>query len=406
MDDTAANLPDFTDLQTAINSVADGDVLLLKTGTYPRMEVIGKSLTIVADAGEFPVVDASPQFGVRARVSSIGPSQALRIQGVQFRETGPEPVVELTDSAGNIWLENCTIQGIDFSTAVQVYRCASVVLLGVTASGGAAGAGGCTAFGSPAGAGLTVADSSISCYGCTFAGGDGGWNLRRCDFFDKCSDWGGAEGVSSYSSSTYLMLSACSITGGDSPGSYLPCDLVGGSPNRGGIGLMAYGGSANVLECLLAGGQGVGGVGSPYVGTPTFLPGRALRVTPGSPVRENQSAHVHLEGPSSVPVWMAMSPEPDTLPAINLLRGTALLSLSPVPKVRFLGVTSAMGILDMNIPVGVLPAGTDARLTFAQFYYLESPTLPGGHFALLQPPASKVFVLGGAILTPTLDEAF
>ena len=137
VDDTAANAPDFTDLQTAIDTVADGDVLLLKNGAYPRMEIVGKGLTIVADAGNFPLVDGSLSSSDRARVSSLGPSQMVRIQGIVFRETGPQPVLELANSTGNIWVENCQMRGVYQSPGILVSQCSSAVLLGVNAIGGA-----------------------------------------------------------------------------------------------------------------------------------------------------------------------------------------------------------------------------------------------------------------------------
>src|SRR6185436_9930505 len=129
-------------------------------------------------------------------------------------------------------------------------------------------------------------------------------------------------------------------------------------------------------------------------GTIELLPGESLRASTSSPVRENGTISVHLEGPPNVPIWLSRAPAPRSTPRIRLWRGISLLNHAGAPKLAFVGITDANGVLERTLPVGTMPAGLESSTSFWQFVYMETPRLPGGFKVLRQPKEPKSFVLG------------
>jgi hypothetical protein len=377
--------PDFANLQTAIDTVADGDVLLLRTGTYfSGMNVTAKGLTIVADAGAIPNVR-------NGRIASLPAGKSVRLQGLTFLE------LVLDGCDGTVWVEHCSATG---SPAVDVRDCTSVALLDVTALGTDGPM--CGEFYGP-GEGLTISSSSVHAYGSVFTGGDGGDSW--CDFA-PCVTQEGDAGIRS--GGGVLMLSDCAVTGGGCSGSdYTFCDGDCKVGTCAGDGLRAGTTATHVLDSTLSGGNGyecnffVQHPGEPYVGSVAFLPGSSLRVTSLAPARENTLVPLHLEGPPHSLVRLGASDAAWTLPALEIARGTSFLRPSPAATVTTIGVTNASGVLDTTVDVGSLPAGAQVGITFFQPYYVQ-PERP--KLRRFGEPIEDV-VLGQATMLVVLDES-
>src|SRR6185436_1191087 len=158
------------------------------------------------------------------------------------------------------------------------------------------------------------------------------------------------------------------------------CQLIGGqcwycldtaagcSCPSGGAGLYSQG-SAFLLDSTTTGGPGrlsdgfiacddaPAGPDTTGNGTIELLPGESLRASTSSPVRENGTISVHLEGPPNVPIWLSRAPAPRSTPRIRLWRGISLLNHAGAPKLAFVGITDANGVLERTLPVGTMPAG-------------------------------------------------
>jgi hypothetical protein len=210
-----------------------------------------------------------------------------------------------------------------------------------------------------------------------------------------------------------LVLSGCLVRGGSSACRYSFCG-AGPSPQQGGIGLEVISGDVHALDTEIEGGPGsygsspwgpadcLGPVGPAHSGTIHFLAGRALRVTPLAPTRENETATLHVEGPPHVLVRLGASDRPATVPYLDLLRGTLLLAFSSGQIPRTLGVTNASGVLDATLAVGPLRPGVETETVFYQVFHLEYDrwrVRPIG-----QP--LDTFVLGQGTMLLGLDESF
>ncbi|MCA8973861.1 MAG: hypothetical protein KDC98_04030, partial [Planctomycetes bacterium] len=254
----------YPDIQTAINTAADGDVISIRTGVYNAGSFIvnDKALTIVEEAGH--TVSA-----VSAVI--INPNgKDVVIKGIDFRRNSPgvsglNPGRNLLvrDNAGQIWIEDCT-----FATGGTILVAAgpalpAVELQNTNAAGGSFVMTRCDVRGSDgvrarpgvmqASVGLLLRTTSIdhvALYDTAVRGGDGAdgyWNTST-----PGSD--GGDGL-------VLVDGACFASGGL---------LAGGDGGAGSAGLRCVGGGD--------GGDGVvvlGAAAITSVGTGTVLGGGA-----------------------------------------------------------------------------------------------------------------------------------
>src|SRR6187402_1540088 len=72
---------DFTTLQAAVNAAADGDTLLVRTGSYAGFLLTGKGLSIVAERG------AEPKVSADVRLLSITAGHTVVLSGLRVTAT-------------------------------------------------------------------------------------------------------------------------------------------------------------------------------------------------------------------------------------------------------------------------------------------------------------------------------
>ena len=178
---------DFTSFSAAFAAAADGDIVIVKPGTYFEFlppAVSGKGLTVVADGA----VTMPPVW-----IQDVAAGQAFTLRG--FGGTG---YVNLDDCAGTVWLEEL----VDPTTTgfphldVGAWMCANVVVnrcelkgdavdvgltpgLRLTASSASIWnstltGGPSNPFGPPGDPGLELTDSFLFASGSSFVGGDPG----------------------------------------------------------------------------------------------------------------------------------------------------------------------------------------------------------------------------------------
>lgn len=134
VDDTPSTGADFASIQAAIDAatVVDGDVLLVKPGNYSSLSITnGKALTIQADSGGIATVFV-PYSG--SLVSGLPAGKSVRLRGLSMNQ------VCLSNCAGTIWLEDCTItaepQSGSAPHGLKVSSCADVILIQSSIVGG------------------------------------------------------------------------------------------------------------------------------------------------------------------------------------------------------------------------------------------------------------------------------
>lgn len=378
----------FATIQAAVDFAQPGDVVLVRAGDYAEFQLLGKGVSIVADA-EAEVRVLGSVGSMTSEVGDLPAGQRALLRGLRFvpPSTMDDHVLRVRDADGVVWLEELVVEAplpLPFSYSLTVAESMSIqssaqVVLSACTVLGASGAP--QGFGLEAGAdALEVVESEVHAYGCEFAGGPtlviGGT---------------GQNGVNMQSGTLILrggtLLGA---RGGDSG--------VFGSPGpgNGGAALWAAGGEVWSIGCSLVGGDGGG---SPLGGGPFGDPGPPFQLA-GGVVNEHaaQNALFHstrvvrddaqendvvlsLAGPAQSSLFLLASfeSEPTFVQAFPDVLATGLGALV-VP----VGSTSALGDFELAIGMPSLPPGLDswnmslqmALLTPTTGLEFSNPSLP------------------------------
>ena len=135
VDETGAG--DFTDIQPAVDAAVDGDVVLVKPGTYGAVEVVGKTLTI---AGERTAEGFAPSVYPGSTVESIlsitdlAANQRVHVRDLSLRyDNVTETALSIEDNVGPVVIENVRAWGwTSFNVIVhgaQVIDSSSVAII-------------------------------------------------------------------------------------------------------------------------------------------------------------------------------------------------------------------------------------------------------------------------------------
>lgn len=366
----AAGGGDFTSLQDAIDAAASGDTLLIEPGSYgPSVGLIvidGKSLTLVGDGLPTPVLDGLTVTNlqvdqtVRCRGLTIGPPSSLGAGILVF------------DSAGQVWVEDCTVVGHDGFKLVGPLTFPG--LPGLSTSGSALVVVRSVLIGGngpePAtdgGVGLRAFDSDVALYECVVSGGDGGAGKNGGDALSV--------------GDTELVLVDCTLVGGRGGDG---CASAEPGQCQGGDGLVLDGGvtayhmdtsiSAGSGGTLLGGGPGL--AGEPQIVTPDDAvetwsgAGRSLEV--GSPVREEQLAILRYAGEpgDTFGVFAALSPGFGIMPGAQ---GVFSLGLPFSGPSLISTVTAPDGVVELSFRAWPLGGpGLESADVFAQCFVLTT----------------------------------
>jgi len=356
---------DFTQVATAVGAAVDGDVILVRDGSYSGFTIVDKALVIVGE--DQPRVSS-------ITVRDLAPARSVAIDG--FRVTSG---VDLEDDAGPVWLEDLDVQSIGGlfgfpGAALEVVDCAAVSLTR------------CVLTGAP---GLEATGSQVYAYDSGLVGSDGvsaGFVLG-VPGFELCTASAGSPGYAGASlASGFLFLGRSMVVGGQ--GGFggecpaVPPFTCTGCPSciageSGGHGLVA-GAAASLarLDTTFLGGDGGtspcgnGGPGSGLVNAGADLPlaGTGVSFEATSVGQVGDVLSLRFEGAPGDFVWLqvAAAQSPLFFPPWS---GAWLVQ--PSAPVFFMGAIPAGGTLERN-PV-LSPLGTPFLVLYAQGIFVDFP---------------------------------
>jgi hypothetical protein len=362
VDDGGGPLADFTSIQAGIDASVDGDVVLVRAGTYGGFAIEGKGIAVV---GEAPGVVLANEATVSVR--NTLPSQSVLLQNLRVRGGpfsifgGGERALVIEGCLGLVSVQDCVLEPngtlaegggaqIDGSAAVSLTRCTLL--------------GGADVQVMEPGHALVVSASSIAAYDCAFVGGQGpgGPCTFGCGPATAAGDGANLEGSA-------LFASGSSFDGGDGQDGFPPCSFpsLGGEGADGGDGVRLTGGSAlTTLACSFSHGA-AGDAASPSScssgvegldvdlssGTHTVLTGIARSLDATSPIVEGGVTTLTLAGAPGDLAFANVALKPGFLP-LPVFQGVMLTSSTQFFTV-FLGAVPAGGTL--SIPVQTVPHG-------------------------------------------------
>ena len=397
---------DFSDIQSAVTAAADGDVILVRSGTYPGFAIGDRSLSVVADSAATVVLTSQ----VAIQGVSSGKKIVLAGLSVQSLAAGNDAFLYLNGNAGSVRVQSCDFGRSDMRHGYAVYDQVSsdVAFVDCTlqgADGYYADGSGFHYGGGHGWTALWVVGGQVALYDCDVDGGLGE------DGEDQLGISGGAGGFGCFlQEGAFLFSSGTTFRGahgGDGSSAFACTDDPAGDGGDGGDGIGSLGGvHVALLDCTtVAGAAGAGGTdtcgpgGSPGLAgsaidlgassTLDQLPGSARRLVMPTPVRESTPIALTLTGVPGEVVYLTMWTDTRFLysPAMS---GTLLEKAPLIRRVR-LGVIPATGTLIKNVALPDLGPGVQGKTYFFQAYFLG--------------PANAV-TLGSPAFVVELDSAF
>ena len=386
---------DFPTIQQALNSAFDGDLILVRPGSYPSFVVDDLDVSIMADGG-FVTTGT-----IRARNLSAGKVLVLAgldAQGAPTSSPSSTRGAWFIDCAGSIRVQHSNFRAADSMSSlaedgwdgVRLENCLDVsftnCLLAGSRDSGAYGDNTGTHYGG--GNGLYAIQSLVSVFASEVLAGDG----HPATVWDAGVGGHGAL----LESGSQLHAHSSTVKGGDGGGTTF--DLGWGGDGGHGVFSTALC-AANLLGCNLIAGQGGWGSGcsfcgggedgSPAIGASiTILPGdpRDLCLLgPIGPLREGAAVALSIEGYVGSRASMIYSYGTDrrtlTQAARLLLLSSPFIRLLPsqaprpiplaLPSRNYLGTWSTSTLL-LTIQADNLAPGVEGVRIFAQPFHVPS----------------------------------
>lgn len=373
----------FTDIQPAVDAASDGDVVLVKNGSYGSFVVANKTLSIVAEAGHSPFVTGA------VRIRNVPAGKSVLVAGLTAQGTSA-PVDTVThglyvsNCQGDVRLQDCVFRAL--ATAAQsgaeVLNSPRVSFARCSVEGSDA-----SSQSSGAGPGLRGLGSQIAMYDAVLLGGEG-WN-SQCVASTSCEGSGGADGATL--TSTYAFAANSTFEGGDGGNSLGTCPTMGscfhcscyGDGTYGGNGFRAITSAVNSLACSLQGGAagvpgcgcgicgcsccgGSGAAGQGAVGfTPNDLVGPSRRMSAPHVVRELAPWSLSFHGQPGDQVYLFVVAVPE-FAFSGAQAGVQLTSPTPTEMPIRVGRCNALGDLTATFTFPDLGAGEFVRRWFVQ----------------------------------------
>jgi len=348
---------DHTSVQPAVDAAADGDVILVRPGTYSAFGVLNKAVSVFGDGSPRPVVESVSLF-------NVDPTRRVTLRRIEIDKpwsfAKPLGALQINSCQGRIVIEDCVIRGANASAAyvisaphVMFTRCA---------------------FESDWVNGLFAANATVSVYESVIAGGAGQDATQFAGTVIPASP--GQPAV--VCNSSFVFVGGSSVTGG--PGGNGLLDNLGNciAGADGGPGALVHGINPEAFwfDTAPLGGAG----GSPFPGcsnpghsgpsvdvlhgSSTTLPGSLRTACIASPLREGQASSLDITGVPGEAAYLFIGVAPDIQFSLFMV-GTQL----PIPAlIQFVGAIPASGSLSIpvTIPASLFPPGTEAIEAFIQ----------------------------------------
>ena len=363
----------YTSIQAAIDAAADGDVLLVRTGTYAGFTLDNRALWVVADAGALPKVTNM------VTVRNVASSKAVLLSGLEIapfnNASFTEIALKLEGNASHVRVQGCTLRGssggpapIAGGAGASILNSMKVAFVGCSLYGGHGGGVPLwVSLGGKGGDGATTQGSIVAFYDCLLKGGVGG----DADYTrqERAGDGGDGCHVLDYG----ILASGCQFQGGMG-GGYATI------PGKGGNGLRVDAGQAQYIGSTFAGGLGgmsyfgnAGASGLPQTGSGVFnqIAGSARKISAPALAAENSTVQVQLSGEPGDRFWLLQSRLPEFVysPAYAGVRLVLQMALSSqVPHATL----TASGTATVPIFVPDIGPGTPVARQYWQCIVLSS----------------------------------
>lgn len=345
----------FGTIQGAVDAAADGDVLLVSSGTYTGFSVVGKGLSILAAPGHEVLVAG------KIELADLPASSMLLLSGLHVEAPRITTGLEATQCLGWLRIQDCEITGGDNvddflgnspGSGLRLESCARVSIESSVLRGG--GNDGDL----PGGLGLDALDSTFSVHGSEVRGGHG--------INDSTGPSHGGHACVCAGSSSFLAQKS-TFRGGDAAHG---CE-VGGNAN-GGSGLVLGGASSTAINCSIQGGLNElatcwpGGNAPAVVGCCLQTPlGTGRTVTASAVAGDRRRLAVEIRGLPGDLVWLLASDAP-AFEAAPSLSGTWLIERPTWLPAAPLGVVPGSGLLATEIELPTIAPGS-----VVQEFYLQ-----------------------------------
>lgn len=384
------------DIQSAINLSADGDAILVRSGSYLRFDLPDRELSIVAEQGAVVSVTGAPVLATLSASRTLLLGGLIISGGYGVGAPNADGLI-LSNATGSVRIEDCSItaavaQPIDNCSprrGVVVQNCQDVAFTRCYVRGQS----GANANFAKGGIGVHGNVSKISFYDCTVLGGQGGGadgcsqvdvaNDLNCHYAYAMTGDGADGGPACRFSLCEVMFSGSVVRGGDGGATHpFPWPFhVGGC---GGDGIDTVG-AALIWGLATAPAGGVGAPGDPpnsftngTDGVPlspnpmqfTTLPGASRSFRAPLVVREGTAIPLHLEGLPGDRAALLLNYDPARLPYMPF-GGWYLVQRPPGSRFVRLGMLDGAGYLDTNIVVGELGPGVLTRTLFLQTIHAD-----------------------------------
>lgn len=386
----------YTTIQGAVDAAADGDTILIKSGSgsYGGFTVTGdhiNQLNIVADTNAIFTINGP------VSIDDIHPRGNISFHRVKIAPALKTPAsVSIYNCAGNIWFTQCIIDGHSGpgddegdKRAVQAGYCLSVIFSNCSVSGGHSLVN--ASVSGVGGRAITANATNISAWNTTFTGGDSSSTPALFAPVFK-----GATAVQLADSNNYF--SGCTIRGGNGSSAFF-----GGGAGGDGLYLYSF---ANIILSTCVEAAGIPGtssfgqpgpigqaliVNSPAQATIANNPVNILNIS--SPVREGQPIQLNIT--SAVPELAFIVYSNDSQPptVYSPIDGPLLVDINTLAFDVFPGGPS-------------IPAGTTGGIITAP---ILPPTVQSLRFfvqTLVSDPAFTTFEFGDCAVVTILDAAF
>lgn len=381
----AANGPgtDFKSLASAITAAQNGDLLLVRSGTYDgEFRILDKAVSIVADAGANVVVTNSllvPTAVATLEITGTLPGTVvlrdLTLTSV-LPSSSPFSQIPLrinpTGATAHVFIEGClTPSGggggvwLDGNAPITLSRCAGKGTDGAfLALGGE----------HQAQAGISLFSGQVAMFASSFRGGEG-----RDAVVSSAGTFAGAAGAPGLRIFTGLtpqsVFSDSSIEGGMG-GNALRAGATCLAPGNGGAGIDSVFGTAHVVQTVGVGGppgtpvpscgqtgQAGNAIAVTFLGQPPIpLAGQPGRAIAPPPRREGQSTTVTVDGPANHAAFLVVGFTPTRVFAPQF---AGVLAATP-DLILALGNLPPSGTMALTTVAPTLPVGVESALVYLQ----------------------------------------
>jgi len=360
VDDDGGAGVNFTSISAAVAAAVDGDIILVKNGSYTGFTLDDLGVVITADLGH------AVQVNGQVVVKNLAAAKAATISGVDVNSNSSGEAVLLQSNVGSVFFERATIVGSGiqiFQTAIglSASQCADVTIVDCSIS---------VAFGAGGVSGLDLVNTSAHVYNSSLSGG--AQPIETLPGGAGCRVFGG-----------FLFAAGTSFQGGQGgDGALQPPFGICTDGGMGGAGLQLVGGAdAKIVDSSFAGGAG-GAPGGPLCvagptgpgqdlsgGTLYSFPWPARTYDIPSPAREGTNGFISLAGDPGEFVWVFFS-FVQTPTYAHTIKGT-LLPGTP-NFIIFFGALPASGVLSATVPVPIHPSALSFALVEQAVYFTQA----------------------------------